>query len=755
MDNEKKRNAFKMLEEKLNEYSDGYFELYKNISADNKSEKRYVIHKHMFVQSNTKDLNNYSNPSEIYFGIFLCLMMRYTQNERITGISLNALRDYSYVHVLEITNNNTLTFKNVIDSISKDKWFARFESQRLNTVLQTLKKISNCLFICTDSEELDADIFRDSMLPDICFHIIVNAEKNILNIVYNETLYDKNRVSFMAQHYDNLLSCALHDPAMLIYKANYLSVLEEKKLVDVWNQTDYPFPSEYCIHQLFEKRVKEDPNAIAVYYEGKTMSRRLLNELSNQLAHMLIQLGVKTGDIIALYSNKSIDFVIGIIGILKAGGAYLPIDASYPQSRVEYILENSKASFAVTTTELNVSLEIVSELTIVKLDKRKSSLMNFPVENPEVSVDPYNPCYLIYTSGSTGRPKGVLLNHRGRVNNFYDFNSRFHINSNDRVLAVSSVSFDMSAYDILGSMIAGSSVVLPNPLLEKQPFHWLELIEKYNVTIWHSVPILLELLYKCYQHRKKFSINSIRLVLMGGDWIPLPLLEEFRLINNEAKLISLGGATEVSMDSTIYQIRNIDKNWKSIPYGKPMRNQKAYVLDKNRQLMPIGFPGELYLGGIGVADGYYLNPEETKKRFFINPWSNDSTQRIYKTGDLAYYGQDGNLILLGRCDFQIKINGTRIELGEIEHCLLKFKNVNRAVAVAPKIGTNRKIIAYVEYRAKSNIPKENEIIRYISRFLPKSHIPARVIISDSIPITPNGKIDRKNLEMSAEKYLKI
>jgi amino acid adenylation domain-containing protein len=393
-------------------------------------------------------------------------------------------------------------------------------------------------------------------------------------------------------------------------------------------------------------------------------------------------------------------------------------------------------------------------LSIVNVGSEGVELKDYLDNNPEVNICPQDPCYLIYTSGSTGVPKGVLLNHEGRVNNFCDFNSRFSITSKDKVLAVSSISFDMSAYDILGSLIAGSGIVLPKPLLEKQPYHWIDLIQKYNVTIWHSVPVLLELLYKCCQHRKTLRVDSIRLVLLGGDWIPVSLTENFRLINNNnAVLISLGGATEVSMDSTIYQIAYVNSCWKSIPYGKPMRNQKAYILDKNRQMLPVGFPGELYLGGVGVGDGYYLNPKATNERFFNNPWIDDSKQRIYKTGDLAFFQEDGTIILLGRIDFQVKINGTRIELGEIEQCLLKYEGVNRVVAVAPKVELTRKLVVLVEYKSEQKIPKKDELFEYLSKLLPKSYIPAHIILTNSIPITPNGKVDRKAVEKLTNDYL--
>lgn len=750
--NKTKEVFLKQLENKLNQCTDGYFELYKKVSTK-LDYRKYTTYQYVLDYQNTDSISEYSNSSNFFFGVFLSLMMRYTQNEQLTGIKLQEVRNKSSIFVKNVIYNNTMTFNDEMKLIMEEKSEFLFENKWLNDILLKIASYTDCLFVYTDSLEGNICVDARNIQTDICFHIVNKNEKKVLNIIYNENAYDKELICRMALHYEKLLVYVLNNSSMPICKASYLSGVEEKLLVDVWNRTDYQFPKEYCIHQIFEQRVTEDPSAIAVYYEEKTMTRENLNKRANQLAYHLLELGVKKGDIVALYSNKSINLIIGIMGILKAGCAYLPIDTSYPPSRVEHILSNSQVFIVVTEEDLEKNPSMFSGLKVVNIASKDNLLDGYLTDNPEVNVSPYDPCYLIYTSGSTGQPKGVLLNHEGRVNNFNDFNSRFSVTCKDKVLAVSSVSFDMSAYDILGSMMAGSSVVLPDPLLEKQPFHWINLIQKYKITIWHSVPILLELLCKCCQHRKNTEIDSIRLVLLGGDWIPVSLPDKFRLINNQAVLISLGGATEVSMDSIIYPINQVQAGWKSIPYGKPMRNQKAYILDKNRQLLPIGFPGELYIGGVGVGEGYYLNPKATKEQFFDNPWVDNPKQRIYKTGDLALFEKDGTLILLGRIDFQVKINGIRIELGEIEQCLLNYEEINRVVAVAPKVGTSRKIVVYVEYKSEQRIPKESELVEYLSKKLPKSHIPACFILTGAISITPNGKIDRKTLEKQAKKYL--
>lgn len=736
----------KQLEHQLDKCKHGYFEIYK---PDLNQEKRIASYQCNLEFKHAKNMYAFFNVSDICFGVFLCLMMRYTQSEMLTGVRVGIDGNRTSLTTSTVLGNSDLTFEKLMKSVVEEKVELEFDKRWIYDVLCRTIIATGCPFLCADSFDNCIDSLAD-FCGDICFQVVILDEKISLHITYNENVYDKAFIIRMTQHYNRLFMCLVNYPKKSIFQINYLSEVEEKLLTDDWNRTEHPYPEGYCIHQLFEQKVDESPDAVAVYYENKFMTRGELNKYANQLAYNLIELGVTVGDVVALYANKSINFVIGIMGILKAGAAYLPIDASYPQSRIEHLIEDSKTSIIVTTTDLNINTTLLNDRMIVKIDLESDIFEEGIDDNPDVEITPQASCYLIYTSGSTGKPKGVLLNHEGRVNNFNDFNSRFSITDKDKVLAVSSIGFDMSAYDILGTLIAGSSVVLPDLLLEKQPFHWMDLIEKYNVTIWHSVPVLLEILCKCCCHRGK-KLNSIRVVLLGGDWIPVSLPDKFREINQQAVLISLGGATEVSMDSIIYYIQNVHPKWKSIPYGKPMWNQKAYILDQNRQLMPIGIPGELYLGGVGVADGYFQNDEDTKERFFDNPWFKGGNEYIYKTGDLAFFKPDGTIVLLGRIDFQVKINGTRIELGEIEQCLLKHKKTNRSVAIAVKVGTNKKIVAFVEYKSEFQKPNESEMMEYLTHYLPQSYIPAHIIVMKEIPISPNGKIDRKKLEEFAER----
>jgi amino acid adenylation domain-containing protein len=740
--------AIIQLRDELSLKKDGFFELYKRVPSI-QQEKTYDTVRLSIEKIPQNVLANGIKEEYIYFSIYLCLMVRYTQNYQITGIGMLPELDRVRVMVETISFDEMTTFQDVVLDLCRHKSKTYVKRDNLLESLQYISMQTGYLFEFGSDYTTCLSTLESGNLPELRFKIVSDFNKVELNIIYRTDLYDRYIVEHMASHYRQFLRSILEEPKQVVSRIFYLDELEKDILVNKWNQTESSFPRESCLHQLFEQRVLEDPLAVAVYYEDKELNRQTLNEMANQLAYRLLELGSKKGDIISVYSDKSVEYIIAILGILKAGCAYLPIDSSYPESRVEYILDDSQTRFVVMKSNVELEDNFISKrgLSKIIIDVGGRELSSYSIENPKITVNPEDPCYLIYTSGSTGEPKGALLNHIGRVNNFHDFNVRFSVTSQDKTLAVSSVSFDMCAYDVWGMLMVGGAIILPDAAMEKQPFHWLKLIRKYQVTIWHSVPVLLDLLCRCCEHRKTEHIDSIRLVLLGGDWIPLTLPSDFKRLNSMALLVSMGGATEVSMDSTIYYpIDDIPTEWKSIPYGRPMYNQKAYVLDKNKQLMPIGFPGELYLGGIGVGDGYYNKPELTAERFFKNPWIDDPAQRIYKTGDLVLYEPDGNLRLLGRIDFQVKVNGTRIELGEIEHCLMQYKSVKRAVAIAPFFGATRKIVVYVDYRKEYGEPTQAELYEHMNKQLPHNYIPTYLIVTYDIPITPNGKIDRKQLE---------
>jgi amino acid adenylation domain-containing protein len=442
--------------------------------------------------------------------------------------------------------------------------------------------------------------------------------------------------------------------------------------------------------------------------------------------------------------RRSIDSVVALLGIARAGAHYVPLDASYPRERLELMLRDSAARMVLTQSDLLPVLPHVP-ITYECLDRPLTQGVGDAAARPHNTATPEDLAYLIYTSGSTGTPKAVMLDHRGRVNNFTDFNRRFDIGPGDRLLALASLGFDMSAYDVFGTLAAGAAIVLPDSSDEREPSRWAELIRRHHVTVWHSVPALLQMLVERVSSEKGGTLESLRLVLLGGDWIPVTLPERLAAIAPNARVVSLGGATEVSMDSTFFAIDRIDPTWESIPYGRPMANQTAYVVDRRGNLVPVGVPGELCLGGVGVGWGYYNRPDLTAEKFIPDAFCGRPGARLYRTGDLARFMPDGNLQLLGRIDHQIKIRGVRIEPGEISARLRQHPLVDDAVVMAREdIPGDRRLVAYL--LAKPEIDGLTAELRaFVREALPEYMVPSAFIRLDRLPLTSNGKLDRRAL----------
>jgi amino acid adenylation domain-containing protein len=570
-------------------------------------------------------------------------------------------------------------------------------------------------------------------------------------LVYNAELFDEETISRFAGRLDTWL-IGLGSPAIPVAAIDLIPVDERRLLVTTWNNTAAQFPSRSCLHELFEDNVRTQPGAPAVIVTGAQYSYRELDQRANRLAHYLRRLGVRPNDPVGLAVERSLEMVVGLVGIAKAGGAYVPLDPNYPHERLMLMQQESTARILLTQGRLADRFSS-GQARVVRLDDEWDTIASESADTPEAAVTPANLAYVIFTSGSTGRPKCIALDHRGRVNNFYDFNQRYAIGPGDRLLSLSSLSFDMTAYDVFGTLMAGGAIVLPTPAEERDPAQWARLIVDCQVTVWHSVPALLGMLVAQAEHRPDVALRPLRLVLLGGDWIPLDLPDRIKALAPGVHTVSMGGATECSMDSTIYDIEQIGQEWKSIPYGVPMRNQLAFVLDSFGHLVPAGVPGELYLGGIGVAWGYLGRPDLTAARFVPHPYGAPG-ERLYRTGDLVRYFPDGNLELIGRIDNQVKIRSHRIELGEIIATLNRHPAVADAVVVVRgERAEEKRLIAYIVPKLEAVEPPQDDRKRalplalrgYLAERLPEYMVPPLFVLLDHLPLTPNGKIDRRAL----------
>ncbi|AFZ11265.1 amino acid adenylation domain protein [Crinalium epipsammum PCC 9333] len=504
------------------------------------------------------------------------------------------------------------------------------------------------------------------------------------------------------------------------------------------NATDAAISSD-LLHTLFTAQVDLQAEKVAVVTSDRTLTYAELYRLANQLGHKLRDLGAKPNQLVAVVMEKGWEQVVAVLGILMSGAAYVPIDPKLPQERRSHLFKQAEIQLVVTQPCVDKRLywsEGIQRICVDIPDAETRSIASTlePVQKPE------DIAYVIYTSGSTGLPKGVTIDHRGAVNTILDINHRFNVQASDKVFALSALNFDLSVYDIFGTLAAGSAIVIPDASATQEPSHWAELMQREQITIWNSVPALMQMMVD-YGCNNSAIFQHLRLVMLSGDWLPLNLPNQIKALNSETEVISLGGATEASIWSIYYPIESVNPYWKSIPYGKPLQNQHFYVLNHALEPCPILVPGQLYIGGIGLAKCYWRDEAKTSASFITHPRTGE---RLYKTGDLGRYLPDGNIEFLGREDFQVKIGGYRIELGEIESALLKHPAVREAVvnAVGEK-PTHKRLVAYIIPTEET--PQIEELRSFLSEKLPAYMIPSAFVMLESLPLTANGKVNRQAL----------
>ncbi|WP_370367732.1 amino acid adenylation domain-containing protein [Catenulispora sp. GP43] len=599
----------------------------------------------------------------------------------------------------------------------------------------------------------------------------VSDDEVMVSLEFDHSAYDTAAAERLLDHYQQLVAGLCRTPAERADTVAMLTPAEHDLVIGRWNRTAQQYPDTATAHGLFEQWADRQPAAVAVVCGTESIGYGELDARANQLAHLLLAHGCGRHDRVGIRLERGVDLVVAQLAVAKCGAGYVPLDPAHPAERLRWMLEDSGARFVIGqgadgtggdgddgdgdgNGDGNGDGAGDAEPIVI----HTGVAAGFPTSRPECETRPDDLLYLIYTSGSTGRPKGVLLDHRGRVNNFSDFNRRFGVGPGERVFGVSALAFDMSAYDVFGTLMAGATLVFPEPRGERSPDHWIDVIEAEGVTVWHSVPALFGLLVEETEARASARL-PLRLVLLGGDWIPLALPERARgHLREGARLVSMGGATEVSMDSTIHLIDRVDPARHSIPYGAPMANQTAYVLDASLSPLPVGAAGELYLGGAGVGWGYHNQPRLSAERFLPDPFSAVPGARMYRTGDRARWMPDGDLELLGRIDFQVKVNGYRVETGEIEAALSDLLDGRPCLVVARgEAGASKTLVAYLpaadgadgtdgtDDSGDSGESDDEQLRRALSARLPQYMVPSHFVRLDSFPLTGNGKIDRRAL----------
>ncbi|AOX00349.1 hypothetical protein BJP34_13585 [Moorena producens PAL-8-15-08-1] len=584
-----------------------------------------------------------------------------------------------------------------------------------------------------------------SIINDHQKFVLVIAQNGSCACFYNNKNYSDLAIENLWRSFTVFLEGIVANPQQQIYQLPLLTERERNQLLVEWNDTATDYPQDKCIHQLFEEQVELTPDAVAVVFEDNQLTYRQLNNRANQLAHYLRSRGVGAEVLVGICVERSLEMVVGLLGILKAGGAYVPIDADYPRERIAYMISDSQIRLLLANEKSRALLPECSA-QIVCLDKDWQIISECSKENPANQAKSSSLAYVIYTSGSTGRPKGVEIEHQSLTNFAQASRTEYGINKSDRVLQFASISFDAAAAEIYPCLLSGGTLVLrTEPMLSSVSTFW-QTCRQWDITVldlptayWHHMMTELETAVK------GVFPESVRLVIIGGERALPGLVKNWQKLMEEVpQLVNSYGPTEATVVTALHKIRASDTIQQEVPIGRAIANLQTYILDRHLQPLPIGVPGELYIGGVQLARGYLNRPELTQEKFIPSPFSKEPGSRLYKTGDLARYLRDGNIEFLGRIDNQVKIRGFRIELPEIEATLTENPQVKEAVVIAREdIPGDKQLVAY--FVSGETVPTKSKLRSFLKEKLPDYMVPSAFVTLESLPLTPNGKIDRKAL----------
>lgn len=658
---------------------------------------------------------------------------------------------------VEANLKNAVDFESLVQNLQQENWnnlenryvhgttiLRKMAKERGNTAGAVLPIVFTSTIVHDASgEDLFHKVFGDyhyvlSQTPQVWLDhaVFENVHGLMLSWHFIDNIFEDGLIDEMFNAYIELIVSLCKQT--MDWKHHYYDLIPPAHLdaIEKYNTTNEDIPAT-TLHRFFFDSCSTFADKTAIISKGEQISYGRLRELVLFYSSIIREKNIGKERPVIVLMEKGWEQVVAVLSILNAGYAYLPLTIETPAERVRYIIEETDCKLIISISKHNEELVNFPGVDMIYIENGPVDLSKINMSKDEVSPD--DTAYIIYTSGSTGKPKGVVISHRGAVNTIIDINNKFNIQSSDRVFALSELSFDLSVYDIFGMLAVGGTIVMPESHMSKDPESWHRLVTEYQVSIWNTVPALMEMYAEYVSNISESDNISIRIALLSGDWIPLSLPEQLRVLQPEMKIISLGGATEASIWSIYYPINEVCKGWRSIPYGKPLANQTIFILDNSLKPCPVYATGNIYIGGVGVANGYYKDKEKTENAFV--KWG-ENNEIIYKTGDLGRMLPDGNVEFLGRADSQVKIGGYRIELGEIESCIAAIEDVkNCAVIVTLQ---KRKLKAFVQLYESSKL-NMNEILEKLSLVLPHYMIPQELVFLSAFPLTSNGKIDRKSL----------
>ncbi|MCP4662342.1 MAG: amino acid adenylation domain-containing protein, partial [bacterium] len=643
---------------------------------------------------------------------------------------------------LDAYENQDLPFELLVEALDPDRDLSRPPLFQVMFVHQTLSRLP-----ALPGAELTV-----SALPiagavakfDITLFVADGGTGLSAALEYNTDLFDAGTATRLLDHYRRLLEGVVAAPERPLSELSLLSPGERHQLLGEWNDTAVAFGPERRLHELVEARVAAVPDAIAVAQGDERVSYAELNRRANQLAHYLRSRAAGAGApelLVGICLDRSVEMVVGLLGILKAGGAYVPLDPTYPEDRLTYMLEDSRASILLTREGLADHLGQASlPCEIVRVDVDRAAIGRCSAANPVSGVAAENPAYVLYTSGSTGRPKGVVIAHRAIVNHMRWMQADLPLAESDRVLQKTPFSFDASVWEFWAPLLAGAQLILARGDEPRDPALLAAALEARRVTILQAVPSLLQLL----TDQPRFAeCAHLRRVFCGGEPLGGALRDRYYAVGLSADLYNLYGPTEATVEVSCARSSREDSR-PAVPIGRPIANLRIYLLDEDLRPVPLGAAGKLHLGGPGLARGYLNQPRLTAERFIPNPLTGVPGSRLYDTGDLARHLPDGNVDFLGRGDHQVKVRGFRIELGEIETVLAAYPGIRESVVVVRDPGRqagDRELVAYLVGEAVD----VKELRAFLSERLPSYMVPAALGFLAALPRLPNGKVDRAAL----------
>jgi len=584
--------------------------------------------------------------------------------------------------------------------------------------------------------------FTISQTPQVWIDNQVMQKGNDLIINWDciEGLFKDKMLDSMFGIYTDLIEAVLKNTDLVKIERYSAVVGRQDALYVGYNKTEQELPTQVLPQQCMDTALIF-PDKEAIITSEKRITYKEFHNACSQIATILEKKEFKENEHIAIILSKGWEQIVSVIACGYAGVAYLPMSIDYPKNRIEYLLDEADITTVLADEETIKNLGLPSSIRTIDVKREIDFTKNMP--RYDIKAELQNLAYTIFTSGSTGKPKGVMITHKSVCNTVMDINSRFNVNKDDKFFAISALNFDLSVYDVYGALSTGASLAIPDEDKRKDASDWYNWIKKEKITIWNSVPALMKLVCEEANYEKVDLPKTLRLVMLSGDFIPMSLYKDLNKITPDStQLISLGGATEASIWSIYFNMKDLDKDSEKIPYGYPLANQEIYILDDALDSKPYLVHGDIYIKGKGIAQGYFNDPKRTKNQFITDP-HNDET--LYKTGDIGYFNPKGYIEIVGRDDEQVKIQGYRIELGEIEQRLLETPMVKEAVVLVKSDDNHHNVlIAYIT--TQNNIKIDNEELKQnLSMHLPEYMIPLVITSLDTMPLTTNGKVDKKTL----------